>query len=127
MGFYAPSQIITDAKNHGTRVAPIDVNYSAWDCTIENGSQSNETLRLGMRLIKGFRESQAHHIHAVREQHDAFSSLQDLWNTTHTGNDRLRKQSLFLLAKADAFQSIGLSRREAIWEIRSLPDSPLPT
>ncbi|MBN8548156.1 MAG: error-prone DNA polymerase [Deltaproteobacteria bacterium] len=121
MGFYQPSQLITDAKNHGVDVLPIDVNKSCWDCTMEGGS-----LRLGMRLVRGLRESQVALITNAVKTYGSFSSIEKLWNMARSETDRLRKASLQALARADAFRSLGLSARDALWHIRALPPEPLP-
>jgi error-prone DNA polymerase len=121
MGFYQPSQLLSDAQNHGVTVLPADINKSSWDCSIENGS-----LRLGLRLIRGLGESQAVLISEAVRKHGGFSSILSLWNAARTPLDRLRKASLQLLARADAFQSMNLNSREALWHIRALPPEPLP-
>lgn len=121
MGFYQPAQLVTDAKNHGVEVLPIDVNHSSWDCTMERGA-----LRLGFRLIRGMQQSQAELIRRAIERQEHFSSIEQLWQKARSGSDRLRKAALQLLAKADAFQSLRLNSREALWAIKALPAEPLP-
>lgn len=121
MGFYQPSQLISDAKNHGIAILPIDVNRSLWNCTIEA-----DALRLGLRLVRGLRESQAQLISDAVTRYGSFASIESLWNKARSSTDRLRKASLQLLARADAFQSMGLNSRDALWQIRALPPEPLP-
>ncbi|MBL0923213.1 MAG: error-prone DNA polymerase [Sphingomonadaceae bacterium] len=112
MGFYAPAQIVRDAMQHGVDLRPIDINKSRWDSSIENGA-----LRLGMRLIDGFREDWALRIMSKRP----FVSLEDM--ARHTA---LPARALQLLADADAFTSLSLGRREGAWEAWRTPPDQLP-
>ncbi len=114
MGFYAPAQIVRDARDHGVMVRGIDVNVSAWDNVLE-GEQL--ALRLGFRQMDGFRERWAEAIVAARP----FASVEELARRA-----RLPQRALRLLADADAFRSIGRDRREALWEVRRTPDAELP-
>ena len=111
MGFYAPAQIVRDAKEHGVEVRPIDVNASLWDNSIEG-----EALRLGLRQITGFREAWAATLTAARP----FASLEDL---SRAG---LPERALRLLADADACTSLGLDRRAAAWEALRTQGNTLP-
>lgn len=165
MGFYAPAQIVRDARDHGVEVRPADVNFSDWDCTLEplssvipgrhevagpesistNGGygfrargltpalrndgiesklhprhasmkddiRSTHALRLGFRQISGFSEEQGLRIESVRGR--GFDSVRDLWLRT-----RLAPAALERLANADAFGSLGLTRRDALWAVRAL-------
>ncbi|MCO6429366.1 MAG: error-prone DNA polymerase [Deltaproteobacteria bacterium] len=122
MGFYAPAQLVQDAKNHGVSVLPVDVNFSSWDCSIED----SDSLRLGMRLVRGLEESQAEMIAKTAELCGKASSIREIWMRCHQQGLRLRIPTLKLLANADAFASMGLSRREAFWQIEALPPQPLP-
>ena len=115
MGFYAPAQIVRDAREHGVTVLPPDVNLSGWDCAVEGFS----SLRLGLRLIKGFAESHADSI--VFSRAGGYRDPYDLWRRA-----RLPVAALEKLAKADAFRSVGLDRRAALWAVRALGDQPLP-
>ncbi|WP_230769302.1 error-prone DNA polymerase [Sphingomonas sp. Leaf4] len=114
MGFYAPAQIVRDARDHGVAVRDIDVNVSDWDNTLEDGGQA---LRLGFRQIDGFRANWAEAIVAARP----FAQVEEL--ARRAG---LPQRALRLLADADACRSIGLDRREALWEARRTPDAELP-
>ena len=116
MGFYAPAQLVRDAKEHGVEVRSIDVNHSQWNCTIEG-----EALRLGMRLTRGLREEDALRIHATVMQHGPFTAMLDLWRFTGARAAALRR-----LASADAFRSMGLTRQQALWNARLLRDDDLP-
>ncbi len=118
MGFYAPSQLVQDAQRHGVEVRPIDVNHSHWNCTMEGPA-----LRLGMRLIKGFREPYAQAIVKARKRNRRrFKSMDHLQRTSGLRASRLKP-----LASADAFQSMKLNRKAALWAIRALRDEDLTT
>ncbi len=123
MGFYAPAQIVRDAREHGVAVLPADVNHSQWDCTLEDGDTRGPALRLGLRQIDGFPESMAAKLVAAREEGGAFADVEAL-------KERAGLSPAFAerLAAADAMGSLGLSRRQALWDARSLigaPDLPL--
>ncbi len=119
MGFYAPAQIVRDAKEHGVKVRAADINASLWDNTIETDAGAH-ALRLGFRQIDGFREEWADAL--VRHRGRVYDSVETLWSRA-----RLTLPALKLLADADAFRSIGLDRRNALWAVRRLPDdAPLP-
>ncbi len=121
MGFYAPAQLVRDARAHGVEVRDVDVNASAWDCTLEASEKSHKgrALRLGFREIKGFPEVAAAQIVAARQ--GGYHSIADLRRRAD-----LSKAVLERLARADAYRSMGLARREAAWDIRALGDAPLP-
>lgn len=119
MGFYAPAQIVRDAQEHGVEIRPIDVNLSDWDNTLE-GRPGSLALRLGFRQIDGFREAWARSLMAARDP--SFAGVETLARRASLPAAAMRK-----LADADAFRSIGLDRREALWAVRRLPDdAPLP-
>jgi DNA polymerase III alpha subunit len=164
MGFYAPAQIVRDARDHGVEVRPPDINHSPWDATLEPGPRAAERLhelhqemrddvhtthaiRLGLREIKGLKEEDANLIVAMRRHPEVrgdavaeprratassfegsafalppqddgtlhYDSMRDLW--LRTG---LSPRVLERLADADAFGSLGLSRREALWAAKAL-------
>jgi len=116
MGFYQPAQIIIDAKKHGVVVRPIDVNYSEWDCTLEEKEGKYFTLRLGFRLAKGLRQEEMEKLIAGRTI--PYKSIHQLHETG------VSIASMELLADADAFRSLKLDRRQALWEISALADKP---
>jgi error-prone DNA polymerase len=154
MGFYAPAQIVRDAREHGVEVRPIDVNRSGWNNGLEpvsnlpspsgegtgvgpshkrhphvggptpNPSPEGEglklALRIGLRQVDGFREAWAEAIVVARGQ-GAFASIEELARRAS-----LPRRALRLLADADAFRSLGLDRRTALWEARRTPDGELP-
>ncbi|MBC8352721.1 MAG: error-prone DNA polymerase [Planctomycetes bacterium] len=108
MGFYAPAQLIRDARERGdtpVEVRPIDVNYSDWDCTLEDGGQA---LRLGLRLVRGLRRAAVDSMMQARTR--AFDSIADLAARTQLGQAVIER-----LTAADAFQSFGLDRRNSLW------------
>lgn len=121
MGFYAPAQLVRDAREHGVEVRPIDVNDSAWDCTLERASDGTLALRLGFARIDGFRSAWAGAIAAARSDGGAFASVEDLARRAALPPAALRK-----LADADACGSLGHSRRTALWEVRRTPAEELP-
>ncbi len=118
MGFYGPAQIVRDAKDHGVGIAPVDVNHSNWDCTLEDSGQS---LRLGLRMVKGLRETDARSVVEAVRQRGRFDSIIALWRTAD-----IQASSLKTLALADAFGSFGLSRQQALWDVQKLDGRPLP-
>ncbi|MFT4092021.1 MAG: error-prone DNA polymerase [Niabella sp.] len=117
MGFYAPAQIVKDAQKHGVEVRPVDINYSNWDNTLEEKVNKYCALRLGFRQIKGMREEDVQKLIAARKK--MFSSINEIFDTG------ISVASLERLADADAFGSIGLDSRQALWEISSLQDNPV--
>ena len=120
MGFYAPAQIVRDAREHGVCVRPVDVNCSGWDCTLEEGREV--ALRLGLRQVDGFPEAAAARIVAAREA-GSFHDIRDFRERTGLSPALIER-----LAAADCFQSLNLNRRQALWDARSLvaaPDLPL--
>ncbi|MCW2309072.1 error-prone DNA polymerase [Rhodobium gokarnense] len=120
MGFYAPAQIVRDAREHGVTVRGPDINASFWDNTLEDTDDGSLALRLGFRQIDGFREDWAKTLTDGRE--DGYGDIESLWRRTRLPHGALKK-----LADADAFRSIALDRRNALWAVRRLPDdAPLP-
>ncbi|MGV1754618.1 error-prone DNA polymerase [Agrobacterium sp. CG674] len=122
MGFYAPAQIVGDARVHAVEIRPVCINRSRWDCTLEPISDTGRhAVRLGMRLVKGLAASDAARIVAARMD-DGFSSVDDMWRRSG-----VPAASLVELAEADAFRpSLLLERRDALWSIKALRDEPLP-
>lgn len=116
MGFYQPAQLIGDAKKHGVEVRPIDINHSMWDNQLEERSGKYCALRLGFRQVKGLRQADMETLLSARKT--SFSSLNALRDIA------VPEAALEKLAGADAFRSIGLDRREALWEV-STKDRPV--
>jgi len=121
MGFYAPAQIVRDAEQHGVRVLPIDVNQSQWDCTLEGAEAGSEglALRLGLRQVDGLPEHVAAKLIAARESGGEFSDVQELRDRAELPPSHIER-----LAAVDAFGSISLSRRQALWDARTLTSAP---
>ncbi|MGQ7793254.1 error-prone DNA polymerase [Faunimonas sp. B44] len=140
MGFYAPAQIVRDAREHGVAVREVDVNRSHWDATLEAAREEAPpsgplapgsgrihsryaeqaaairtrcAVRLGFRQIKGIREADVARIVAGRGA--GYLSVRDLWLRAGIGRAALER-----LAEADAFRSIGLDRRAALWQVKAL-------
>jgi error-prone DNA polymerase len=114
MGFYAPAQIVRDAREHGIEVRAVDVNHSEWDCTLEDG-----TLRLGLRQVEGLHREAADRVTAGKP----YETVEDLRSRGGVPVHAIQR-----LAAADAFRSIKLDRRVALWDSRALkqaPDLPL--
>ncbi|MBY5748309.1 error-prone DNA polymerase [Rhizobium leguminosarum] len=122
MGFYAPAQIVGDARAHGVEVRPVCINRSRWDCTLERiGDSGRHAVRLGFRQVKGLAVADAARIVAAR-MNNAFASVDDMWRRSGVPSE-----ALVQLAKADAFlPSLKLERRDALWAIKALRDEPLP-
>jgi error-prone DNA polymerase len=130
MGFYAPAQLVRDARDHGVEVREVDVNISAWDCTLEKAEfdpafilekhasmrgviKTEHAVRLGFRQIKGLSEDRMNAL--VDRRGDGYESVRDVWLRSGLDVDEIEK-----LAQADAFRSIGLDRRAALWQVRAL-------
>ena len=120
MGFYAPAQLVRNARDHGVDVRPIDVNHSGWDHAIERGDGGKLALRLGFRLIDGFRMEWAAPVEKARAS-QPFTSIEQLARAAG-----LPPRALRLLADADALLSLDVGRREALWEVRRTPADSLP-
>ena len=116
MGFYAPAQIVRDARDHGVNVLHPDVNYIGWDCDLEPQSNGELALRLGLRQIKGLRKQDAMLIEQNRKS--GYSHPREL--ISRAG---VQPSTLELLARGDAFQSMKLSRRQAFWTVRGIANS----
>ncbi|MDA1324346.1 MAG: error-prone DNA polymerase, partial [Proteobacteria bacterium] len=123
MGFYAPAQLVRDARDHGIEVRPVDVNFSDWNCTLEPTDTDSPALRLGLKQIKGFGETPANRLITARHTGNGrpFSHIDDLWRRSG-----LMPSLIERLAKADAFGSMGFSRRRALWDARRLNPNQLP-
>ena len=148
MGFYAPAQLVRDARHHGVEVRPVDVNYSSYDCILESAATREggeriplrvacprlrghvndphghasvamppgRALRLGMRLVKGISRWQVEGIELARRQ-GPFATVDDL-----VRRSGVARRTLAHLAAADAFRSLGLNRREALWAVLGGPE-----
>jgi len=135
MGFYAPAQLIRDAREHGVDIRPADVNHSDWDCMLEGEDdtgtavdpariatrhrsmagviRSNKAVRLGFRQIRGMTKDAVDLL--IERRGTGYDSVRDLWLRT-----RLPRKLIEKLADADCFSSLGLSRRDALWAAQAL-------
>jgi len=130
MGFYAPAQIVRDAREHGVAIDEVDVNFSQWNSTLaavdgegvrlhprhatmQGEIRTTHKIRLGFRQITGVAQKDMDVL--VEKRGRGYDSIRDLW--LRTG---LAPSVLTMLAEADAFRSLGLDRREALWAVRGL-------
>ena len=135
MGFYAPAQIVRDARLHGVEIRPVCVNVSVWDCTLEPCRGRYLAVRMGLRMAKGLNSTHAETVIA-RRSGGPYRSVEDVHRRSGVPVATLEK-----LAEADAFQSLpprpagksrhdeagrGIGRRDALWIIRGLSDTRLP-
>lgn len=121
MGFYAPAQLVRDARDHGVEVRGADANYSDWDCTLEPIGPNKYALRLGFRLISGLRKEDAYRI--MERRTAPFENIEQMKERTGLSTATLER-----IASADGYRSMGLDRRQALWDVRALksaPDLPL--
>ena len=117
MGFYAPAQIVRDAREHGVTVLPADVNFSDWDNSLQPTRPGQYALRLGLRQINGLRIEDASRLIASRAA--PYAGPEDLQHRAGLTAPAIRR-----LAEGDAFGSCGLDRRAALWDTRALKDAP---
>lgn len=125
MGFYAPAQLVRDAVRHNVRVLPVDINASDYDCTLESDPGAAmpgapPALRLGFRLVRGLSRDKVRGVPAARGE-GPIRSLERL-----ARRPDVTRQTLVRLAAADAFRSLGLDRRQALWRILALDDARQP-
>ncbi len=136
MGFYAPAQLIRDARSHGVEARPVCINASDWDTRMEPADANPRArhegfcgtdadwasllpIRLGMRIVQGLAKEDAEAILAARAR-APFTSIEDAWRRS-----KVKPAALERLARADAFQALGLDRRQALWAIKALGQAPL--
>jgi len=137
MGFYAPAQIVRDAREHGVEIHPICINASEWDMAIESGTarprpgkhpafrgsdedwQNLLPLRMGLRTVQGLSEKDALAIVRSRGARP-FVTIEEVWRRS-----QVKIAALECLARADAFSAMGLNRRQALWAIKGLGNAPL--
>lgn len=134
MGFYAPAQIVRDAREHGVEVRAADIGLSDWDCTLESGTAASgpdgrPAVRLGLRQVDGLVEEEARRIVGARESLRSQSGCTPIFADLHDLHHRsgVRLATLERLAAADAMRSLGLDRRQALWAVKGLTNAaPLP-
>ncbi|MDA8485976.1 error-prone DNA polymerase [Pseudomonas resinovorans] len=112
MGFYSPDQVLQDARRHRIEVRPVDVRHSDWDCSLEPAGEEGEpAIRLGLRMVRGFREDDARRMETVR-QAAPFSSVGDLVQRAH-----LDARARELLADSGALRGLAGHRHRARWAV----------
>lgn len=117
MGFYQPAQIVIDAEKHGVVMRPVDINHSFWDNTLEEKDGKYCALRLGFRQVKGLNEDDMQTLIGNRG-----SGYTDIHQLSNAG---VPQGAIEKLTDADAFRSLNLDRREALWEVPALSDKPI--
>ncbi|RWO97653.1 error-prone DNA polymerase [Mesorhizobium sp.] len=130
MGFYQPAQLVRDARDHGVEIREVDVNFSGWDCALEEVAfdptrildrhaqmrgviRTSHAVRLGFRQVKGLSKERMEVF--VARRGDGYATVRDVWLRSGLHVDEIEK-----LAQADAFRSLGLDRRDALWAVRAL-------
>lgn len=117
MGFYQPAQIVIDAEKHSVIVRPVDVNLSMWDNTLEEKDGKYRALRLGFRQVKGLHQEDMEKLIAARGP--GYTSIHQL------SDAGVPQFAIERLTDADAFRSMNLDRRQALWEVPALSDKPI--
>ena len=117
MGFYQPAQIVIDARNHGVEVRPVDVLYSNWDQLLEEQAGKYKAIRLGFRQVKGLKEEDVNKLIELR--------CKGVLSIDALRDGGMPQSAMEKLADADAFRSMGLDRRQALWEISTQNDRPI--
>ncbi len=120
MGFYAPAQIVRDARNHGVEVRPVSVNHSHWDCTLEPTGGNYLAVRLGFRQVRGLANIHGAAIVGARGE-SPYDAVEDVWRRAGVPRAAIER-----LAEADAFHAIAETRRQGLWKVRGLGEAPLP-
>jgi error-prone DNA polymerase len=120
MGFYAPAQIVRDARNHGVEVRPVSINHSHWDCTLERTNGCTMAVRLGFRQVRSLANIHGAQIAAARA--DApYTSVEEVWRRAGVPRVAIER-----LAEADAFHCLSEDRRQGLWKVKGLGEAPLP-
>jgi error-prone DNA polymerase len=120
MGFYAPAQIVRDARNHGVEVRPVSVNDSHWDCTLEPTRGLTMAVRLGFGQVRGLANVHGAAIVAARGP-GRYDSVEEVWRRAGTPRAAVER-----LAEADAFHCFAEDRRQGLWKVKGLGEAPLP-
>jgi DNA-directed DNA polymerase III PolC len=119
MGFYAPAQLVRDARSHGVEVRPADATASEWDCTLERRDDGRPALRLGLRLVKHLSQEGAKRLLAARAVRP-FADITELAERA-----ALDRRDLEALAAADALAALSGHRYRAVWQVSGV-ERPLP-
>ncbi|CAM3070913.1 MULTISPECIES: error-prone DNA polymerase [Sphingomonas] len=120
MGFYAPAQIVRDAREHGVEIRPIDVNASRWDCTLEEGRGRYKAVRLGLRMARDLANADAAAIVTARGDRP-YTSIEEIQRRAGVGRGALDR-----IGDADGFGSLGADRRSGLWAVKGLGSAALP-
>ncbi|GFZ93910.1 error-prone DNA polymerase [Sphingobium fuliginis] len=120
MGFYAPAQIVRDARAHGVEVRPVSINHSHWDCTLEPARGRYKAVRLGFRQVRGLANIHGAAIVGARGP-ALFESVEEVWRRAGVPRAAIER-----LAEADAFACIAQDRRQGLWKVKGLGEAPLP-
>ena len=120
MGFYAPAQIVRDARDHGVEVRPPCMNACRWDCTLESTTGRYLAVRLGLRQVRGLSNADGAAIVGARST-ALFDSVEDVWRRS-----RVQRAAIEKLADADAYHAFGADRRQGLWKVKGLGEAPLP-
>ncbi|MGV1684473.1 error-prone DNA polymerase [Sphingopyxis sp. NJF-3] len=120
MGFYAPAQIVRDARNHGVEVRPVSINDSHWDCTLERSDGRYLAVRLGFRQVRSL--ANIHGAAIVGARGDVpYDCVEDVWRRAGVPRAAIER-----IAEADGFACLSEDRRQGLWNVRGLGEAPLP-
>jgi error-prone DNA polymerase len=120
VGFYAPAQIVRDARNHGVEVRPVSINDSHWDCTLEDGGGRYRAVRLGFRQVRSL--ANVHGAAIVGARGDLpYDCVEDVWRRAGVPRAAIER-----IAEADGFACLSEDRRQGLWKVRGLGEAPLP-
>ena len=120
MGFYAPAQVVRDAREHGVEIRPVSINHSRWDCTLEPTGGRYLAVRLGFGQVTGLANVHGAAIVAARSN-APYESVEEVWRRAHVPRAAIER-----LAEADAFHVLAHDRRQALWKVKGLGEAPLP-
>ena len=118
MGFYAPAQIVRDARNHSVEVRPVSINHSHWDCTLEPARGKYKAVRLGFRQVRGLANIHGAAIVGARGP-APFESVEEVWRRAGVPRAAIER-----LAEADALSCIAQDRRQGLWKVKAFPSFP---
>ena len=120
MGFYAPAQIVRDARNHGVEIRPVSINDSHWDCTLEQSNGRYLAVRLGFRQVRSL--ANVHGAAIVGARGDVpYDCVEDVWRRAGVPRAAIER-----IAEADGFACLAEDRRQGLWKVRGLGEAPLP-
>ena len=120
MGFYAPAQIVRDARQHGVEVRPIDVNHSRWECTLERTWGRYHAVRIGLRYVRELKNADGAAIVLARGN-EPYASVEEIQRRAGVSGRALDR-----IGHAGGFGSLALSRRAGLWEVKGLGEEALP-